>query len=62
MIKRGPGVETEGRPDGRRAFLSYVDPEIIKALKMAALERDTPAYEIVEVALAEWLKKNTQTK
>lgn len=55
-------METEGRPDGRRAFLSYVDPEIIKALKMAALELDTPAYEIVEVALAEWLKKNTRAK
>lgn len=61
-MTRGPGTEAEGRRDGRRAFLSYVDPKIIKALKVAALKREMPAYEIVEVALAEWLKKNSRAK
>lgn len=50
------------RADGRRAFLAYLDPEVIKGLKMAALDHGTPAYEIVEVALKEWLQKNSQVK
>lgn len=56
------GLGTAGRRDGRRGFLSYLDPKLMKAVKMAALEQDPPAYEIVEVALAEWLKKNPRAK
>jgi hypothetical protein len=61
-MKRRLDKVSEGRRDGRRAFLSYVDPEIIKSLKVAALQREVPAYEIVEAALQEWLNKNTKEK
>lgn len=44
------------RPDGRRPLTTYMRPEVIKNLKMAALEEDRNAYEIVEEAVEEWLK------
>lgn len=46
---------TPARSDGRRAFLVYMDPEIIRNLKMAALDEDRNAYEIVEETVAQWL-------
>ena len=43
------------RADGRRPLLVYLDPEIIKQLKKAALDEDKPAYEITEEAVRAWL-------
>jgi hypothetical protein len=43
------------RPDGRKSLLVYVDPEVIKRLKKAALDLDMNAYEIAELALKSWL-------
>ena len=57
-MKQGSGEVSVERRDGRRAFLAYVDPQVIKSLKVAALQRDVPAYEIVEAAIQEWLIKN----
>lgn len=45
------------RSDGRRTLLVYLDPAIIKDLKMAALDDDCNVYEIVEEAARDWLKK-----
>lgn len=50
------------REDGRRAFLAYLKPDLIKNLKVAALDREIPAYEIVEAALREWLSSNHPLK
>ncbi|WGD53222.1 hypothetical protein QA641_04660 [Bradyrhizobium sp. CB1650] len=45
------------RDDGRRQLLIYMDPEVIKELKHAALEDDKPAYVVAELAIREWLKR-----
>ncbi|WEJ56711.1 hypothetical protein [Devosia sp. FJ2-5-3] len=42
------------RSDGRKPLLLYVDPDVIHALKIEALEKNTHAYLIVE----ELLKKH----
>ena len=44
------------RSDGRRQLLIYLDPELIKELKRAALDEDRAAYEIAEEAIREWLR------
>jgi hypothetical protein len=36
------------RPDGRRAVLLYLDPELITQLKIRALTERIPVYRIVE--------------
>lgn len=43
------------RADGRRPLLVYLDPDVIKRLKKAALDADTTAYEITEEAVRDWL-------
>lgn len=45
------------RKDGRRQLLVYLPPDLIKALKRAALDEETTVYEIVEGASAEWLHR-----
>lgn len=50
-------ADASGRKDGRRAMLLYLMPDVIKALKMAALERDQAAYEIAEEAISTHLKQ-----
>jgi hypothetical protein len=56
MAKRSAS-KTEGRTraDGRRSLLVYLRQDVIKRLKMAALDEDRPAYEITEEAVCEWL-------
>jgi hypothetical protein len=54
------GVRT--RTDGRRQLLLYMDPEVIKELKRAALDSDRPAYEIAEEAIREFLKTKKRKK
>jgi hypothetical protein len=43
------------RSDGRRAVTLYLDPDLMKRLKRLALDRDTTAYELAEVAISAWL-------
>jgi hypothetical protein len=45
------------RADGRKPFLSYLDADLIKELKKAALDDDRNAYEIVEEAVRDWLAR-----
>ena len=49
--------ETTGRvrTDGRKSFLAYLDADLIKNLKKAALDDERSAYEIVEEAVSDWL-------
>ena len=46
------------RPDGRRQLLVYLDPDVIRRLKQAALsdERQRPSYELAEEAIKQWLR------
>ncbi len=40
----------------RRQVLVYLDPDLAKALKLAAVERETSASAIAGEAIATWLK------
>ncbi|MGI3899886.1 MAG: hypothetical protein ACRYGP_06090 [Janthinobacterium lividum] len=52
-------VKSTARPrkDGRRQLLVYLPPDLIKALKKAALDEEITVYEIVEGASQEWLRR-----
>jgi hypothetical protein len=50
-------VNARTRKDGRRQFVVYLRPHLIKKLKKAALDQDTPAYEITEEAVRRWLSE-----
>jgi len=41
----------------KRQFLATLDPELIKAIKLAAIEDETSASEIVEEATRQWLSR-----
>ena len=51
----GPSRKRRSTRDGREPLVIYLRPESIKALKMAALERDTTASAIMAEALDTWL-------
>jgi hypothetical protein len=45
-------------PEGaKRQFLTTMDPEVIKAIKTAAIELDTTASELMEEAAVQWLER-----
>lgn len=45
-------------PEGlKRQFLTHLDPDVIKAVKQAALDDDTTASKIIETAAKEFLKR-----
>ncbi len=41
----------------KRQFLATMDPEVIKAIKKAAIEDETSASEILEAAARGWLEQ-----
>ncbi|WP_091895353.1 hypothetical protein [Bradyrhizobium sp. Rc2d] len=41
----------------RRQFLTMMDPEIIRAIKMAAIAEDRAAWSVMEEAAREWLER-----
>ena len=48
-------------PEGsKRQFLVTMDPEVIKAIKTAAIEDDTTASELMEDAAKEWLARRNK--
>ncbi len=57
-MRKAPKQNSEGRvrADGRRQVLLYMKPELIRALKRAALDEDVTAYQLAETAIAEFLK------
>ena len=55
MQKRESKAVDRSRPDGRKALLVYLRPDVIKQLKIAALDEDRPAYALAEEALSAWL-------
>jgi hypothetical protein len=50
------------RSDGRRQLLIYLDPELIRDLKRAAIDEDRPGYELAEEAIREWLRTRKRKK
>jgi hypothetical protein len=60
MVGRKKGEAKSEKPvraDGRKPFMSYLDPVLIKNLKKAALDDERNAYEIVEEAVGAWLAR-----
>ncbi|MET4085615.1 hypothetical protein [Bradyrhizobium sp. S3.5.5] len=49
--------EKAERPDGRKMTSMYLKPKIMSALKKRAIDEERNAYEIVEDALGEYLKR-----
>jgi hypothetical protein len=41
----------------KRKFLATMEAEVIKALKLAAIQKNTSASEILEEAAEEWLER-----
>jgi hypothetical protein len=63
MVKKlTPNSATRLRADGRRSLLVYLRQDVIKKLKMAALEEERPAYEIAEEAISQWLAAPGRTQ
>jgi len=50
------------RKDGRKQFLVYLDADLIKALKKTAVDQDCNAYDIVEQATRDWLKRGAAVR
>jgi hypothetical protein len=51
------------RPIGdRRQFLTMMSPDLIKLIKLAAIEDDRPAWQVVEEATIQWLERRKSTK
>jgi hypothetical protein len=46
----------------RRQFLTMMSPEIIKLIKLAALESDRAAWDIMEEAAVQWLERRKSGK
>jgi hypothetical protein len=57
------GRKPAPRGDKKRQFLATMDPELIKSIKLAAIEDETSASEILEEAAQQWLarRKNKKT-
>lgn len=64
MVHRKPDSKTAARTraDSRRPLLVYLDQEVIKQLKKAALDQERTAYEITEEAVREWLATHRKRK
>jgi hypothetical protein len=50
------------REDKRRQLLIYMRPEMIRMLKIRAMEDGRPAYELVEEAVEGFLKAHKRQK
>lgn len=62
MTRKKPAEpkNTPARSDGRKSLLVYLNPDLIKDLKRAALDDDRTAYEIVEEAAKDWLSRRSK--
>ncbi|OKO83225.1 hypothetical protein [Bradyrhizobium sp. AS23.2] len=49
--------ESKPATGGKRNFFASMSAEVVKALKLAAVEDDTTASEILEQAARDWLEK-----
>lgn len=58
-----PAADTRSsREDGRKQFLTYMRADLIKEIKKAALDEERNAYELVEDAVEEYLKRGRKKK
>jgi hypothetical protein len=62
MAKPTKEGATRDRADERRQFLTYMKPELIRNLKIAAMEEERAAYELIEEAVTAFLKERRRKK
>lgn len=62
QLKPETKLAHRSRADGRKPFLAYLNPDLIKELKKTALDDERNAYEIVEEATRDWLVKRGKRK
>jgi hypothetical protein len=56
--KKAAGKPGRKAPDGtKKQFLSSMDPDVIRAIKVAAAELDRNASQVLETAAKEWLDR-----
>ena len=55
-------TDQRARADGRRSLLVYLKEDVIKQLKIAALDEKRHAYLITEEALLGWLTRSARQK
>jgi O-methyltransferase involved in polyketide biosynthesis len=58
LKKKPPKRRPKYAVDDRRQFLTMMSPKTIKAIKLAALDRNEPAWVIMEEAVEEWLERH----
>lgn len=46
----------------KRQFLATMDADVIKAMKLAAIENETSASEILEEAVRQWLDRRAKNR
>ena len=46
----------------RRQFLTMMSPDVIKLIKLAAIEDDRPAWDVMEEAARQWLERRKTAK
>lgn len=56
MAKAPSSKSIRTRKDGRKGLFVYLDADLIKSLKRAALDEDCNTYDIVERATRRWLE------
>lgn len=62
MAPRRKTSKATGRADGPKVkFLTVLPPEVIKALKLQAIQRGTTASALLEAAVADWMKKHRKS-
>lgn len=52
----------QSRTDGRKPLLVYLHPNLVKRLKVAALDENRPSYELTEEAVREWLTSRDKAR
>lgn len=60
--KKQPAKGGPRAPKGKKQMLVLMDQDVIKSVKMAALEDDIPMSHAVEEAIREWLGKRKGRK
>ena len=60
--KPSPKRGRQPPPGDKRQFLTTMDPEVIRAIKQAAIALDRTASDVMEQAAKEWLERHHSRK
>ena len=61
--EKPPSRRSRKPPEGdKRQFLTSMDPDVIKAIKQAAIDKDRTASDVMEEAAEQWLERHRAGK